>query len=195
MGDVRQIKRALLRAAIFALCVTALVAIVAVLSARLDQTEEQILFTHVGIAVYSLFALAAAAAAPRRPQLAVAGWVCSGIGLLLFLIGIWAAWDGYHPALWRWTAIFFALSFTLAHVSLLESRRRETDSTTVSGIASATTVVSAMLCFMVVVGIASEQSVSDAYLRFLGVLGVLDVLGTVVLPIARKIDQSPAGEA
>src|SRR5437763_11909447 len=86
MEEVRAIRRTLLRVAIFALCVSALVGIAAVLSARLDQTEEQILLTHVAIAVYSFLALAAATVAKRHPRLAAAGWCACGSGLLLALV-------------------------------------------------------------------------------------------------------------
>jgi peptidoglycan/LPS O-acetylase OafA/YrhL len=189
VGDVRAIKRVLLRVAILALCVTALVAIVAVLTARLDETEGRILLTHLVVAGYSLFALAAAAVAERRPLLARAGWVACALGLVLALISIWAAWNSDSHDLYRWTFILLAVAFTLAHVSLIESRRRDSDGPVVRSISSATIAAVALLGALIAIGIATIDSGSEGFFRLLGVVGVLDVLGTVVLPIARKIEQ------
>jgi hypothetical protein len=186
------IKRILLRVAIFALCVTALVAIAAVLSAKLDRTEAQILLTHVAIAVYSLFALAASAVADRRPRVALAGWIVCGFGLLLALLSIWTEWSGDNDDLYRSTWVLFAIAFTIAHASLIESRRRDSDGAAVRAVSAATAATVALMGTLIAIGIATAESVDDSYLRVLGVVGVLDVLGTLVLPIARKVEQSSA---
>ncbi len=190
MKEVRAIRRTLLRVAIFALCVSALVGIAAVLSARLDQTEEQILLTHVAIAVYSFLALAAATVAKRHPRLAAAGWCACGSGLLLALVLIWGEWSGNHDDLWRWTFICFVVAFTLAHGSLIESLRRDSDGAAVRLVSSATIGAVSVTGILIAAGIAAAVQVDDSYLRLLGVVGILDVLGSLVLPIARKAEQA-----
>ena len=189
MEEVRAIRRTLLRVSIFALCVSALVGIAAVLSARLDDTEAQILLTHVAIAVYSFLALAAATVAKRHPRLAAAGWCACGSGLLLALVSIWGEWNG-DDDLWRSTFVLFVVAFTLAHGSLIESRRRDSDGPTVRLVSSATIGAVSVTGILIAGGIAAAVPVDDSYLRVLGVVGILDVLGTLVLPIARKVEQA-----
>jgi hypothetical protein len=192
VGTPTVIRRVLLRVAIFALCVTALVAIVAVVSARFDETEAQILLTHVAIAAYTLFALAVSAVADRRPRMAIAGWAACGIGLLLALLSIWAGWNGDADNLYRWTWILFVAAFTIAHVSLIDSRRRDSDGAAVRAVGAATIATVVVLGVLIAIGLARAESVDDWYVRLLGVVAVLDVLGTLVVPIARKVEQSSA---
>ena len=167
-------------------------AIVAVLSAKFDRTEARVLLTHVAIAAYSLFALAAAAVADRRPRAALAGWTVCGFGLLIALLSIWIEWTGENENLYRSTWILFVVAFTIAHASLLESRRRDSDGAAVRAVSAATLATVVLVGTLIAIGIGSAESVHDSYLRLLAVVGVLDVLGTLVLPIARKVEQSSA---
>jgi hypothetical protein len=193
VSDLASLKRTLLRVMIVALCVTALVAIAAVLSASFDRTEAQVLLTHLAVAVYSLFALSMAAVSERRPRLAAVGWAACGLGLALALLTIWVDWSEDRVNLYRWMLIMLAASFTLAHVALIEARRRASDGPVVRSIATATTVLAAFVGALIALGLSADQAVSEGYFRLLGVVGVLDLLGTLVLPIARKIEQPRAG--
>jgi hypothetical protein len=187
------VKSVLLRVAIVALCITALIAIVAVMTARFDETEAKFLMTHVAVAAYSLFALGIAAVADRRPRTAIAGWTACGAGLVLALVSIWAGLDGAeNDNLYRWTWILFVVAFTSAHASLIDSRRRESDGSAVQTISTLTIATVVLMGVLVAGGVARAESVGTPYLRLLGVIGVLDVLGTLVLPIARKVEQSSA---
>jgi hypothetical protein len=190
MDDVGAIKRTLLRVAIAALCITALIAIVAVVSASFDETEGRILFTHVLVAVYCLLALAVATVGERLPVLTGAGFATCTVGLVLAVIATWA--DRVGEPLTRWAFVFFVASFTLAHGALVESRRRESDGAAVRAISGATIAIGAVLGATLGVAIAAADDVSDTFLRVIGVMAVLDVLGTTVLPIARKIERSSA---
>jgi hypothetical protein len=193
MAATGAVKRVLLRVAILALCITALIAIVAVMTARFDETEAQILMTHVAVAAYSLLALGIATVVDRRPRVALAGWSVCGVGLVLALVSIWTALTENGPDdLYRWTWIAFVTSFTIAHASLVDSRRRDSDGSAVQAISGLTIATVVLMGVLVAGGVARAESVGTPYLRLLGVIGVLDVLGTLVLPIARKVEQTSA---
>jgi hypothetical protein len=188
MDELRTIKRTLLRVAIVALCITAAIAIVAVVTASFGETEGRILFTHVLVAVYCLLALAATAVGERQPALAGAGLASCAAGLTLGVIETWADPAGY--TLLRWAFLFFVASFTFAHSALIESRRRDSDGPAVRALSIATIATGAVLGATIAVALAAADDVSDAFLRVVGVLAVLDLLGTAVLPIARKIERA-----
>ena len=190
MADTRRIKRILLRLALVALAVGAVIAIAAIVTGRLDRAEAQILLTDVVVLVYSLFALSVATVATRNPLLAAAGWVCCACGTLLALVAIWV-WSNDAPDLYRVMGISFVGAFTLAHDSLLVSRRRESDGPPVRAISAATVAIVSALGILVALAITGIPDRSTPwYLRLLGVIGVLDLLGTVALPIARKIEST-----
>lgn len=190
--DAQAIKRGLLKLALAALCVAALIAIAAIVGGRLDRTEGQVLLTHVVVLVYSLFALSSSTVATRKPRLALAGWASSACGALLAIVAIWT-WRWYgSPDLHRLMGIFFASSFTLAHVSLIVSRERDLDGPQVRAISTATVGCVCALGVLVSIAVAGLPHGPDIswYLRLMGVIGVLDLLGTIALPIARKVERS-----
>jgi hypothetical protein len=188
VDDIRMIKRTLLGVVIVALCITALIAIVAVVSASFDDTEGRVLLTHVAVAAYSLLALAAAAVGRRMPLLAQAGFATCAVGVVLAVIVIWS--DSAGDSVWRAAGVALVASFTIAHGALIESRRRESDGRGVRAISMAAVGAGVTLGATLGTGIAVASDVSDAYLRALGVLAVLDLLATAVLPIARKIEHA-----
>jgi hypothetical protein len=184
-------RRFLLRALIGSLCLTALVAIFAILAGRFDEAALKVVLTALAIAFYSVTALAVANVMDTASRLAMAGWASAVIGLPVTAALIWANWDHYDHALWRWTWVFGVVSFSCAHAAALIARRRPADTSSIRNTLQATLVLIAVVAAMVVLPTALNLSeVGHAYARTVGALFVLDVLGTALLPILRRVDSS-----
>jgi hypothetical protein len=109
---------------------------------------------------------------------------------VLAIILIWQDWnDGTdEEALARAWGGATVVSFALTQAGLLLLHRQESDGPVVSRVLIATVVVTGVLATVLVVAIAlAHEEVDDAFYRVLGVLAVLDVLGTVLVPILRRL--------
>jgi hypothetical protein len=192
MGEVHiskaDARRFLLRALIGSLCLTALVAIFAIVAGRFEEAAVKVVLTALVIAFYSVTALAVANVMETSARLALAGWASAVLGLLVTAGLIWSNWDHYDHALWRWTWVFGVVSFSCAHAAALIARRRPADTPSIRNTLQATLVLIAVVAAMVVLPTALNFSdVGHGYARVVGALFVLDVLGTALLPIMRKI--------
>jgi len=90
---------------------------------------------------------------------------------------------------WKVFGIFGILSFSFAHANLLLllGQRRNT---VVLGLLYTTVAIIALVALLICLPIATEGDIpgsnGDGYWRLLGVLAILDVLGTIVLPITGR---------
>ena len=169
------------------LSVTALLAIVIFLRGRFEEAEVKILLTTVALAVYSLTALCGAALIDhaRAGAFGYATIVVSALALVLALVSIWAD-EGESEGLVKTTFVFMALAASSAWASLLISRRRSTDAAPVTWTLAGTTAAIAGLA-VTVIGMILRDDPSEFSFRLLGVIAVLAVLGTLLLPIVRRI--------
>ena len=195
MGDVEiskaDARRFLLRALIGSLCLTAMVAVFAILAGRFDETAAKVVLTALAISVYSVTALAVASVMDTASRLALTGWASAVLGLPVSAALIWSNWDHYDHALKGWAWVFGVVSVSCAHAAALIARRRPSDTTSIRNTLQATLVLIAVVAAMVAIPTALHLShVGHAYTRTLGALFVLDVLGTVLLPILRKVESA-----
>jgi bacteriorhodopsin len=79
-----------------------------------------------------------------------------------------------------------ALAGSSAWASLLVSRRRDTDAVAVAWTLATTTAAIAVLA-VTMIGMILREDPSEFSFRLLGVVAVLAVLGTLLLPIVRRI--------
>jgi len=191
------ITRAMLRVSVACLTVAALIAIAALLGGDYGDTEARISLTVLAIAVYNVTGMAGVALARDR----AAGWVgglgvtASAVAFALAIVAIW--WevfvDGDEGEAIRVWGVATVLAVSLAQASLLLSRRRPSDGDTVGAILAGTLIAVAAIAILVIVAIAGED-VSQGYWRLLGAVAVLDVLGTILVPIVRRLHAtSPDG--
>jgi hypothetical protein len=184
-------RRFLLRALIGSLCLTATVAVFAILAGRFDDTAVKVVLTALAIAFYSVTALALASVMDTASRLVLVGWASAAIGLPVTAALIWSNWGHYDHALGRWVWVFLVVTFSCAHAAVLIARRRPADPTSVRQVLQATLALITVVAAMVAIPAALDLSdVGHAYVRLLGALFVLDVLGTVLLPILRKVDSA-----
>lgn len=177
-----------MRLAIASLCLAALVAIAALVGGDLDDTSARVAITAVAVSVYSILAMPGFAAYEDSGTrvLGAAGVGVSGLALILALVGIWQRDGGDHLEGW---AVVSVLALALAHSTLLILGRRPQDSSAVRAVLGLTVVAIALVALVAWDLILSDGS-SDAGIRILGIFAVLDVLGTAVLPIMRRLGGS-----
>lgn len=189
--DKERARRLLLRALIASLCATALVAILDIGLGRFADTDWRAVLTAGALALYSLIALLATNTADDSPRFALATFVTCSVGLLLAALSFWLPGEE-HVALhrWAWGALFVALSEGQA--ALLLARRRPSDSELVRGILTATLVLIAVVALMAAVDVIAlhDSGTSQGYVRLMGIAFVLDILGCVLMPILRKVEQT-----
>ena len=179
------VKRTLLGALVGALAVAALLAIGILLRGRFGETEGRILLTVLAMVTYSLTGLAGAdlVARGRAAWLGMLGVALSGVGFLTAATLIWGdlSWDLFRAA---WSAGVLAVA--AAHATVLVPRREEGDGKVVTVVLNATFGLIALLAGMLVSVILAEGDVGEGFFRLLGVVAVLDVLGTLLVPILRR---------
>jgi peptidoglycan/LPS O-acetylase OafA/YrhL len=166
------------------LCIAAAVAIVVVLSEESGYTTERLAYTAVAVLAFGLAAAGGVSLLDvgRLPWL---GWLCvavSAIGIAVFAAAVWSAdqYESQDTGLWKAAYSLLITSFAVGYVSLLakvEPGGRLVPAAQIAALALAT------LAVVAIVG----QIGDETYFRWLGVVAVLWVLGTALIPIARRL--------
>lgn len=187
--NVRPTKRIFGIGFIAFLTIFALAGIFILLLGNFGDIELKILATSLAISGYSVAGFTGAILHDRQRCLFIA-LSCMGIsitGLLITIIGIWQIID--IDDLWRIMVTFAILAFALAHTSLLllievlHGLMGKISFATLLCIA----VTTAMLVYLVLFLNDQHDNISHYYYRFLGMFVVLSILGTIVIPIIRKV--------
>lgn len=188
-----QARRLLVRTTLVALCVTAAVAIVVLLTRSFDDTTWRILGTTTTIAVCALLAVPVGVLLERGRVrlLARASGVLTGATFVLTVIAIWNTPDdvGYGKAL----GVLATLALAAAQACGVESRRRDSDSPNIRALVTGSGVTGGLLAGLGSLAILDEIQDGGFY-RLLGAIAILDVLLVVVVAVARRgtgpIDQT-----
>ena len=167
----------------------AVVGIIALLSGDFGETQGRIILMTLLLGATSITALCHLAIADRAMRIVgFVGLAASSVTLITGLVLIWRDWDS--PGFDQWfkafaTAGILAVSFAHANLLLLLAGRRR--SVIRVGL-MITLVMIASVAIMVILPILSEGDIpgvgnEEWYWRLFGVVGILDVLGTVVVPV------------
>jgi hypothetical protein len=181
--------RVLLYVAIITFCGAAVASIIVILSGGFGDTEAKILLSSFSIAAYSLAGLIATARFGRRPAfLAPLGLGGAALGLALTFALIWTEADS--ETLWRVTLSVMVITGAVAHANLLLGSQARRDPAAL--LLKATLAVSALLTALIVIPILAGSEPDGGYWKLIAVLAVLLVLGTLVVPIVRKMSDAGA---
>jgi hypothetical protein len=181
-----------LKLLIGSLCLLALVAMAGIAGGDFNDTTGRIVSNVSAVAIYSLCGFCGAALLDKRPDhlLAKATIAAAAIGFLFSTTLIWGDWNGDSDALVRGMFLFLILALSGAHASLLVSRLRETDGDAVRLVTGGTLLAMSVVCLMLVYVALSVDgdAPGEGFWRLLGVVAVVDLLGTLVAPILRKLE-------
>ncbi len=181
-------KRAFLISLVASLVLSALVAIVVFLIGNFGETEFRVIATTLTIGLYSLTGLCGSIMLERKkyPGLALIGILISVVGFLITLLAIWELVE--FDDFWKIITILIILAVAIAHACLI--LLIESNKAVVRYSLFGTLVFISLVALMLIMLVLLEFDLADndfAY-RLLGVFAVLDVLGTIVTPILKKLN-------
>lgn len=167
----------------------AVVGIIALLSGDFGETQGKIVLTTLLLGATSITALCHLAVADRAMRLmGFVGLAASAVALISGLVLIWRDWS--TTDIDDWLKVFavagiLAVSFSHANLLLLLAGRRRV---VIRYGLMLTLVMIAAVAIMIILPIVSEGEIpgvgnEEWYWRLFGVVGILDVLGTVVVPV------------
>ncbi|UTT61954.1 hypothetical protein [Microcella humidisoli] len=177
----------------------AIVGIIALLSGDFGETQGRIILMTLLLGATSITALCHLAIADRAMRIVgFVGLAASAITLITGLVLIWRDWNS--PGFDEWfkafaTAGILAVSFAHANLLLLLAGRRRA---VIRYGLMLTLVMIAAVAIMFILPILSNGDIpgpgnEEWYTRLFGVVGILDVLGTVVVPVlAIFVKDAPA---
>lgn len=193
MQSSKRLKTIFLRTLIGAIAIAAFIANGLFLFGSFGDLEIRILITTLALGGFSLTALCSSRiySKPQLQSFSLTGMAVSVIGFILMVIFVWELWDTDWS--WRITADFIILSVALAHISLLLLIAPQT--TLINWIRNITFVCIGIVGLMLIWGISNEFENGEFFFRMLGVFAIMDVLGTILVPVLNKIsgDNSESG--
>lgn len=174
-----------------ALSVGALLGIYIVLFGEMNDLESNILVTTNVMAIHSLAGMICASiySQCRRKIFSTLGMGIVFTSLLVWILIIWDIvdynfWD--NNTFWIKTAIVFTiLSVAFSHASLLFLLN--TQKTILIGIRNAVFITIVFISIMLISLVITETNPNISFFKLLGVLGILSVLGTISLPLLKKV--------
>ncbi|OEI68041.1 hypothetical protein [Curtobacterium sp. ER1/6] len=186
------------RTIIGAVVAAGLVGIVAVLLGDFGRVAVQLLLTVVVVVVFALLSWYDADVSSRRSgTFAFASIVVSMYLLVTGLFKVWVVptdpdggdgiWlVGEH--FWQWLGIVFVARFALLHVHLLLVIHRRYPTPLLQLVAKVTVGVIALLALLLSVPLlAPDADLASGYWRLVWVVVILDLLGTVVVPLSNAL--------
>lgn len=187
------LKPVLVRGLLACLSLTALLGVYAVLTASFDETGARVLSSTLLTGLYCMFCLADVSVLDTRYRtVGTVGISAASTALVQGLFLIWSIGDELPgDTLWliaRGFLLTAVVAFALAHASLL--LRLDIAATTAAArIRTGTLLLLGTVASVLGATVVHpELAASGAYWRLLGVLGILDVLGTVCLPVLARLD-------
>jgi len=185
--DSHSAGRTSLRIAIAAMCGVAVVSIaVILLGGDMEGAEWKVVLSAIAIAFYSLAGLAAMSSFGREPRwMAPVGLALAGLGLVVWEAYVWFGGPDSDFML-RIAMVAALLSASVTHANLLLADPDRDDPA--AGLLAATIVVNGGFTCVLVVGVMIDSFLDgEIFPKVFGVLAVLLGLGTLLVPIMRRI--------
>lgn len=190
--NLRTARRSAIIAIIVSLSLTALIGIITLLSGDFGETQGKVLLTTLLLAVFSITVLCHLAVVGRALQ--VVGFIGVGVSAVALVAGlllIWRDWGNFNdiePLLKTFgVAGVLAVSFAHANLLLLLGQRRNPTVRLLLYVTVAVIgLVALLLCLPIATGGDIPGDDGDWYWRLLGVVAILDVLGSIVLPVTGR---------
>lgn len=183
---------------IASLSVAALIGIVALLFGTFTELQGRIMLSTLLIGVVSVLALCNLAGIDRAFRwISVTGLGVTALTLLSGLVLIWMDRSGATNDEWLWKTFGIAgiAAVSAAHASLLLLLGGRTNKVVRVGL-WATLAIIALVFLLIAALIVTDGDVgSEAYARVLGTVAILDVLGTIVVPVVALFLRDPAAGA
>ena len=190
-SDISSLRRLTARALIGGLCVAAAVALVALLSGSMDDSDWKIVGTSLGFSVFSASAAAGGSLRLRQvswaQKVGVATVAASGLAFVLLVGGLWIDSDG--DGFWQAWGIASLMALWGSHASVVLRPLRASDTTAIRWL-SATAIVSLGIDAWIGVFAILEvfdDAAGDPVQRVLAATVVLTLLSSALVVILRRL--------
>ena len=183
---IRGVRRGAIVVVIVSLAIAAALGIMALLAAEFGETQSKVLLTTLVVAAFSITALCHLAIAGRTVRwVGYVGILASTAALVPAIVLIWAdladVEGDWTKALLTLTVL--AVSLAQANLLLLLAGRRQPAVRAGLGLTLLFIVTIAVLLWLPILTDGDIPGDNEDYWRAFGVIAILDVLGTIVLPI------------
>jgi hypothetical protein len=177
-------RKLLLTAIIGALCLTAAIAVVILLSGHFDETSWRILATTSAVSFFGLLGVPVGMLLERGRALVLArlSGVLTLAAFALTLAVIWRQWADGVGKTW---GVVLTLAVAAAQAAVVEARRRDTDTPAISLLTGGSMLTGAALAIMGTAAILTEID-NGTYYRALGAVAVIDVLLLAIVAVLRR---------
>jgi hypothetical protein len=185
---LRAIRRVAIIVIIASLSITALIGIVTLLTGDFGDVQRKIMLTTLAIGLFSIVSLCDLAVAGRRFQRAgYLGILVSLVALVAALILIWTDFGSMQPeALWKTFGLTTIAGVSLAHANLLLLLGERRRSVVRIGLWVTVALIALLAVLLWLLILTNGDIGTDGYGRLVGTVAILDVLGTIVVPVVSK---------
>jgi hypothetical protein len=179
-----QARKLLLSAIVGALCLTAGIAVVVLLSGHFDDTSWRILATTSAISFFGLLGVPVGMLLERGRAvlLAQASGALTFAAFVLTLAVIWRHWADGVGKTW---GVVLTLALAASQAAVVEARRRETDTQAISVLVGVSMLTGSLLAVLGITAILLEID-NGTYYRTLGAVAVIDVLLVALVAVLRR---------
>jgi hypothetical protein len=186
-----QTQRTLLGGFIVSICCCGLVGIYCLLVGTFDEVAARILLTTTAVGSASILALANVIPweSRRWHPIGPCGLVVVCIGLLLSLVGTWMPELGEPEWFYKLMSVSVVAAVALSHIGLLSMARLTRKFEKIRII---TILVIVVLTIQICWSIVAEMD-NEFWYRLVGVIAILDVCGTIAVPVLHRISAIQAG--
>jgi hypothetical protein len=179
-----QARKLLLLAVVGALCLTAAIAVVVLLSGHFDETSWRILGTTSTISFFGLLAVPVGVLLERARAVALAR-ISGGLTLVAFVLTLAVIWHHWTTGVGKTWGVVLTLAVAAAQAAVVEGRRRDNDTPPISLLTAGSMLTGGVLAAMGVLAILTEID-SGTYYRALGAVAVIDVALLAIVAVLRR---------
>jgi len=185
-------RRFLLRTIVTGACLTAALAIVAILGGSLDGTSGRVILTTTAVSVFGILAVPAQMLLDRGslPVLARLSAALTAVTFAITLLLIWG--DDPTTRWWQAWGVFATLALAAAQAAAVEARRRDTDTQAIRRLVATSMATGTALAVLGTLGIVGKVA-DGGYYRLVGVIAVIDLLSLVLVAALRR-GEGPASQ-
>jgi hypothetical protein len=177
-------RKLLLTTIIGALCLTAAIAVVILLSGRFDETSWRILATTSAVSFFGLLGVPVGMLLERGRALALAR-ISGALTLAAFALTLAVIWRHWADGVGKTWGVVLTLAVAAAQAAVVEARRRDTDTPAISLLTDGSMLTGAALAVMGIAAILTEID-DGTYYRALGAVAVIDVLLLAIVAVLRR---------
>jgi hypothetical protein len=179
-----QARKLLLSAVVGALCLTAAIAVVILLSGDFDDTSWRILATTSAVSFFGLLGVPVGMLLERGRAVALAR-AGGALALAAFALTIAVIWHHWTNSVGKTWGVVLTLAVAAAQAAAVEARRRDTDTPAISLIVVGSMLSGGILAGMGVLAILTEID-DGTYYRALGAVAVIDVALLAIVAVLRR---------